>query len=90
MHIDDITILGSDLQAVNRVKDDLQKHFMIMDLGEAKQVVGLELEWDHANGTIKIFQSQYIKKDSGAIWNGELTSSHHSTRPQHKTNQDTR
>src|SRR4029453_18521445 len=42
--------------------DDLWKHFTITDLGEAKQVVGLELEWDHTNGTMKIFQSQYIKK----------------------------
>ena len=62
VHIDDITILGSDIDAVNRVKDDLRNHFTITDLGEAKQVVGLELERDHAKGTTKIFQSQYIKK----------------------------
>ena len=33
-----------------------------MDLGEAKQIVGLELERDLEKVTLKIMQSQYIKR----------------------------
>jgi hypothetical protein len=33
-----------------------------MDLREAKQIVGLELERDMEEATLKIMQSQYIKR----------------------------
>ena len=62
VHIDDITILGSDISAIEQTKSDLKKHFTITDLGEAKQVVGLELERDLGEGTLKISQKQYIKR----------------------------
>ena len=61
VHIDDITILGSDTSAIKWTKTDLEKYFTITDLGEAKQVVGLELERNLEEGTLKILQEQYIK-----------------------------
>jgi hypothetical protein len=39
VHIDDMTILGSDIDAITDMKAELQKYFTIMDLGEAKQIV---------------------------------------------------
>ena len=62
VHIDNVTILGSDIDAITDMKAKLEKHFMIMDLGEEKQIVGLELDRDMEAGTLKIKQTQYIKK----------------------------
>ena len=44
------------------MKAELRKYFMITDLGEAKQIVGLELDRDMEAGTLKIKQTQYIQK----------------------------
>jgi transposase InsO family protein len=62
VHIDDMTIFGSDQNAVAEMKVELKGHFTITDLGEAKQIVGLELERDVEAATLKIMQSQYIKR----------------------------
>jgi Reverse transcriptase (RNA-dependent DNA polymerase) len=62
IHIDDMTILGSDIDAITDMKAELRKHFTITDLGEAKQIVGLELDRDMEAGTLKIKQTLYIKK----------------------------
>jgi Reverse transcriptase (RNA-dependent DNA polymerase) len=62
VHIDNMTIFGSDQDAVAGMKVELKEHFMIMDLGEVKQIMGLELERDLEVATLKIKQSQYIKR----------------------------
>lgn len=62
VHNDDITMLGSDIDAIKRAKAELGKHFTITDLGEAKQVVGLELERNLEEGTLKLSQKQYIQR----------------------------
>ena len=62
VHIDDMTILGSDIDAITDMKAELGKYFTITDLGEAKQIVGLELDRDMEAGTLKIKQTQYIQK----------------------------
>jgi Reverse transcriptase (RNA-dependent DNA polymerase) len=62
VHIDDMTIFGLDQDAIAEMKVELKEHFTITDLGEAKQIVGLELERDLEAATLKIKQSQYIKR----------------------------
>jgi Reverse transcriptase (RNA-dependent DNA polymerase) len=57
-----MTIFGSDQDAIAGMKVELKEHFTIMDLGEAKQIVGLELKRDLEVATLKIKQSQYIKR----------------------------
>ena len=46
IHINNMTIFGSDTEATVRMKVKLKEHFTITDLGEARQIVGLELERD--------------------------------------------
>ena len=62
VHIDNMTILRSDIDAIMGMKAKLGKYFTITDLGEAKQIVRLELERDLEKTTLKIMQSQYIKR----------------------------
>ena len=37
VHIDDMTILGSDIDAITDMKAELGKYFTITDLGEARE-----------------------------------------------------
>jgi Reverse transcriptase (RNA-dependent DNA polymerase) len=68
VYIDNMTIFGSDQNAIARMKVELKEHFMIMELGEVKQIVGLELERDLEVATLKIKQSQYIKRVLQIFW----------------------
>ena len=54
VHTDDITALGLDIDAIKKAKAELGKYFTITDLGEAKQIVGLELERNLEEGTLKL------------------------------------
>ena len=58
IHTNDITMLGSDIDAIKKAKAELGKYFTITDLGEAKQVVGLELERNLEEGTLKFNTSR--------------------------------
>ena len=62
VHTDDITILGSDIDAIKKAQAELGQHFTITDLGEARQIVGLELQRDLEEGTLKLSQTQYIQR----------------------------
>ena len=62
VHTDDITMLGSYIDAIKKAKAKLVKYFTITNLGEAKQVVGLELERNLEEGTLKLSQTQYIQR----------------------------
>jgi hypothetical protein len=62
VHVDDMAVIASDDDAASKLKHELKKIFTITDLGEAKQIVGLEVTRNSEEGTIKIAQSQYIKK----------------------------
>src|ERR1700678_3629354 len=57
----DITILGSDIDAIKKAKAELGQHFTITDLGEAKQIVGLELQRNLKEGTLKLSQTKYYQ-----------------------------
>ena len=62
VHTNDITMMGSDIDAIKKAKAELGKHFTITDLGEAKQIVGLELERNLEEGTLESSQTQYIQR----------------------------
>src|SRR6202522_1703715 len=57
-----IMILGSDIDAIKKAKAELGQHFTITDLAEARQIVGLELQRDLEEGTLKLSQTQYIQR----------------------------
>lgn len=62
VHVDDMAIFSSDDAAMARIKKELAGYFTITGLGELKQIVGMEVERDWERGTLKLSQSQYIKK----------------------------
>ena len=76
VHIDDMTILGSNIDAITNMNAELGKYF-IMDLGEAKQIVGLELDRDMEAGTLKIKMSK--RSWRSLEWQIHTLSAHHWT-----------
>nr|CAN76388.1 hypothetical protein VITISV_037906 [Vitis vinifera] len=61
-YVDDMLIAGSDIEKINNLKKQLSKQFAMKDLGAAKQILGMRIIRDKANGTLKLSQSEYVKK----------------------------
>ncbi|RVW59169.1 Retrovirus-related Pol polyprotein from transposon TNT 1-94 [Vitis vinifera] len=53
---------GSGIEKINNLKKQLSKQFAMKDLGVAKQILGMRIIRDKANGTLKLSQSEYVKK----------------------------
>src|SRR5712671_6850862 len=61
LYIDDITILGSSLVAVDRLKDQIAKHYEVTDLGNIESYLGIRILRDRSKKRLTIDQSGYIK-----------------------------
>ncbi|RVW76558.1 Retrovirus-related Pol polyprotein from transposon TNT 1-94 [Vitis vinifera] len=53
---------GSDIEKINNMKKQFSKQFAMKDLGATKQILGMRITRDKANGTLKLSQSEYVKK----------------------------
>jgi hypothetical protein len=58
--VDDMTIASKSKAAIQKVKDDLKKHFKIHDLGPTTFLLGVGVERDRAKRTLSLSQRQYI------------------------------
>ena len=47
-------IAGSSIEEINSLKRQLSKQFAMKDLGTAKQIFGMRIIRDKANGTLKL------------------------------------
>ena len=54
LYVDDMLISGSSIEEINNLKKQLSKQFAIKDLGAAKQILGMRIIRDKANGTLKL------------------------------------
>ena len=59
LYVDNILIAGSSIEELNNLKN---KQFAMKDLGAAKQILGMRIIRDKTNGTLKLSQSEYVKK----------------------------
>ena len=55
-------ITGSSIEEINNLKKQLSKQFVMKDLGPAKQILGMRIIRDKANGTLKLSQKEYVKR----------------------------
>ena len=62
LYVDDMLIAGSIIKEINNLKKQLSKQFAMKDLGVAKQILAMRTIRDKANGTLKLSQSEYVKK----------------------------
>ena len=54
LYVDDILIAGSSIEKTNDLKKQLSKQFAMKDLEVAKQILGMRIIRDKANGTLKL------------------------------------
>ncbi|KAE8706604.1 putative potassium transporter 12 [Hibiscus syriacus] len=62
LYIDEILVVGSDMQDIINVKQKLSKQFVMKDLGAAKQILGMRIKRDTKSGTLILSQAEYINK----------------------------
>ena len=62
LYVDDILITRSSIEEINNLKKQFSKQFAMKNLGAAKQILGMRIIRDKANGTLKLSQLEYVKK----------------------------
>ena len=62
LYVNDMLIAGSSIEVINNLKKQLSKQFAMKDLEAVKQILGMRIIRDKANDTLKLSQSEYVKK----------------------------
>ncbi|KAG7532846.1 Zinc finger CCHC-type superfamily [Arabidopsis thaliana x Arabidopsis arenosa] len=62
LYVDDILIASKDKRSIEDLKALLGSEFEMKDLGEAKKILGMEIERDRSKGTLSISQEGYLLK----------------------------
>lgn len=62
LYVDDMLIASKSKVEIDRLKAQLRTEFEMKDLGEAKKILGMEIQRDRRKGTVCLTQTQYLKK----------------------------
>jgi len=62
LYVDDMLIASKSRSAIDKLKKDLSFEFEMKDLGEAKKVLGMEIERDWKSGKVSLIHKGYLKK----------------------------
>ena len=61
IYVDDLPMACSDLAWMQEVKAMLASRFKMKDLGEARRILGIEIEYDRLAGTLRPQHTVYVK-----------------------------
>ena len=61
-YVDDILLIGNDVQTLSNVKKWLAEQFQKKDLGEASYILGIQIVKDRKNKLLELSQASYIDK----------------------------
>ncbi len=62
VYVDDLLLLGPDMNDIQELKKEFHKRFERTDLGPCKRFLGIQITWDRSIRTIQLSQSDYLKK----------------------------
>ena len=62
LYVDDILLIGNDIEMLESVKGYLNKCFSMKDLGEAAYILGIKIYRDRSRRLIGLNQSTYLDK----------------------------
>src|SRR3954462_385099 len=62
LYVDDILLIGNDIDLLNSVKSYLNSKFSMKDLGEASYILGIKIYRDRSKRLIGLSQSTYLDK----------------------------
>ena len=56
LYVDDILLIGNDVETLSNVKKWLAEQFQMKDLGEASYILGIQIIRDHKNKLLALSQ----------------------------------
>ena len=62
LYVDDILLMGNDIELLDNIKAYLNKCFSMKDLGEAAYILGIKIYRDRSRRLIGLSQSTYLDK----------------------------
>ena len=62
LYVDDILLIGDDIEFLDSIKGYLNKSFSMKDLGEAAYILGIKIYRDRSRRLIGLSQSTYLDK----------------------------
>ena len=62
LYVDDILLIGNDIEFLDSIKGYLNKSFSMKDLGEAAYILGIKIYRDRSRCLIVLSQSTYLDK----------------------------
>ena len=62
LYVDDILLIGDNIEFLDSVKGYLNKSFSMKDLGEAAFILGIKIHRDRSRRLIRLSQSTYLDK----------------------------
>jgi hypothetical protein len=62
LYVDDMLVVGSNMQDINVLKKKLANSFVMKDLGAAKKILGMRITREKKNSKLTLSQGDYIKK----------------------------
>src|SRR6187401_2773127 len=62
LYVDDILLMGNDIEFLESIKAYLNKSFSMKDLGEAAYILGIKIYRDRSRRLIGLSQSTYLDK----------------------------
>ena len=62
LYVDDILLMGNDIELLDNIKAYLNKSFSMKDLGEAAYILGIKIYRDRSRRLIGLSQSTYLDK----------------------------
>ena len=61
LYVNDVLLVGKDVQVLERIKEKLMSRFSMTDMGDVSLVLGMRVTRDHTKGTVTIPQDDYTK-----------------------------
>lgn len=61
LYVDDLLISAKTVEEINRIRSDLESHYDLKSMGEAKRFLGFDIVRDRAKRTISLSQESYTR-----------------------------
>ena len=55
-------IVIKDRAAIAEIKENLHGNFLMKELGNAQQILGMRIEWNQLRKMLQLFQEDYVQK----------------------------